>query len=118
MSGAPMVSAVDEGPVRILTMTGTPRRGNPMSAELARALHPTLLRLDRREPSSRQAAPVELFGHALLQPAPQHLAPLQRPQGLGLLQAAWRALVPARPGTTTPLPATDRPATEPPPFAG
>ncbi|RFP80978.1 hypothetical protein DY262_04155 [Hydrogenophaga borbori] len=87
-------------------------------AELARALHPTLLRLDRREPSSRQAAPVELFGHALLQPAPQHLAPLQRPQGLGLLQAAWRALVPARPGTTTPLPATDRPATEPPPFAG
>lgn len=87
-------------------------------AELARALHPTLLRLDRREPSSRQAAPVDLFGRALLQPDPQHLTPLQRPEGLGLLQAAWRALVPERPETTAPLPATDTPATEPPPFAG
>lgn len=87
-------------------------------AELARALHPTLLRLDRREPSSRQAAPVDLFGRALLQPDPQHLTPLQRPEGLGLLQAAWRALVPERPEATAPLPATDTPATEPPPFAG
>lgn len=87
-------------------------------AELARALHPTLLRLDRREPSSRQAAPVDLFGRALLQPDPQHLTPLQRPEGLGLLQAAWRARVPERPEATAPLPATDTPATEPPPFAG
>lgn len=34
----PLVEIVDKGPVRILTMTGTPRRGNPMSAELAAAL--------------------------------------------------------------------------------
>ncbi|MDB5849993.1 MAG: putative enoyl-CoA hydratase [Rhodoferax sp.] len=33
-----LVHAADEGPVRVITMTGTPRRGNPMSAQLARAL--------------------------------------------------------------------------------
>lgn len=87
-------------------------------AELAGALHHTLLRLDQREPSSRQAAPVDLFGRALLQPDPQHLTPLQRPKGLGLLQAAWRALVPERPEATAPLPAADTPAAESPPFAG
>ena len=32
------VTATDHGPVRVLTMTGEPRRGNPMSAELAGAL--------------------------------------------------------------------------------
>lgn len=35
---ATMVAAADDGPVRVLTMTGTPRRGNPMSAALAQAL--------------------------------------------------------------------------------
>ncbi len=32
------VRATDRGPVRVLTMTGETRRGNPMSAELANAL--------------------------------------------------------------------------------
>jgi enoyl-CoA hydratase/carnithine racemase len=32
------VETTDHGPVRLVTMTGTPRRGNPMSAELADAL--------------------------------------------------------------------------------
>jgi enoyl-CoA hydratase/carnithine racemase len=34
----PFVEVADEGPVRTITMTGSPRRGNPMSAGLARAL--------------------------------------------------------------------------------
>lgn len=33
-----MIATRDDGPVRILTMTGQPRRGNPMSAALASAL--------------------------------------------------------------------------------
>jgi enoyl-CoA hydratase/carnithine racemase len=35
---ATSIDTADLGPVRILTMTGSPRRGNPMSAELARSL--------------------------------------------------------------------------------
>lgn len=37
MSAQP-VAVTGQGPVRIITMTGEPRRGNPMSAALARAL--------------------------------------------------------------------------------
>ncbi len=35
---SPLVSATDSGAVRVLTMTGIPRRGNPMSAALGSAL--------------------------------------------------------------------------------
>jgi len=35
---AELLSITDHGPVRIITMTGNPRRGNPMSAALATAL--------------------------------------------------------------------------------
>lgn len=87
-------------------------------AELARALHHTLRRLDQREPWGHQAAPVDLFGRALLQPDPRHLAPLRQPEGLALLQAAWRALVPQRPEAVAPLPVADTRSAEPPPFAG
>lgn len=35
---SPSVCVTDKGAVRVLTMTGVPRRGNPMSADLAQAL--------------------------------------------------------------------------------
>jgi enoyl-CoA hydratase/carnithine racemase len=38
MSTVPLLAVNDQGPVRILTMTGVPRRGNPMSSALAAAL--------------------------------------------------------------------------------
>jgi len=38
MSASAPVSVEDRGPVRVLTMTGVPRRGNPMSSALAAAL--------------------------------------------------------------------------------
>ncbi|WP_274629006.1 enoyl-CoA hydratase/isomerase family protein [Arvimicrobium flavum] len=41
------LSIEDRGPVRILTMTGRPKRGNPLSAALTRALHDAVLAAER-----------------------------------------------------------------------